>query len=169
MRANRKGEKAQLISAMFILFLLSSIAYAVEGARVELTMVAEKEIVTINEEGETELSYIAPNIVIPGDVIAYSVNYQNVGDDTADSTYITNAIPEHMTYMEESAKGEGTEIAFSVDGGSRFGRPDQLTVLNSEGEAVPASTYDYTHIRWVFTGPLASGDSGQVLYRARIN
>jgi len=169
MNKDRTEKKALFISTTFVLILLSGIAYASEGARVELTMVAEKERVSINEAGEVEVSYIAPEIVIPGDVIVYSVKYQNVGDDIADSTYITNAIPEHMTYMEESALGEGTDIAFSVDGGRRFGKPAQLTILNSEGEAVPAAVGDYTHIRWLFTGSLSPGDSGQVLYRARIN
>ncbi len=169
MNKHQLGKRALFGGTTFMLILLNGIAFAALGARVELTMVAEKELVSINEAGEVEVNHIAPNIVIPGDVIVYSVNYQNVGDDIADSTYITNAIPEHMTYMEESASGEGTDIAFSVDGGRRFGKPTQLTVLNKEGEAVPATMGDYTHIRWVFTGSLAPGDSGQVLYRARIN
>ncbi|MFQ5596836.1 MAG: hypothetical protein ACE5GK_02180 [Nitrospiria bacterium] len=162
-------KKEMAISLLSILIFSSVASHALEGARVELTMVAEKETVVINDQGEKEVQYVTPKIVIPGDVIVYTVNYINQSDDISENTFITNKIPDHLTYIENSASGTGTDILFSVDGGRQFAKPRQLIVRNADGRERSATVKDYTHIRWVFNNALAPGGKGAVVYRARIN
>ncbi len=164
-----KKQQRVLLTTLCMLASLVRVAYADEGGRVELTMLAEKEIVSVNEQGAQEIQYVVPSTVIPGDVILYTVAYVNKGDESAENTYITNKIPDHMVYMENSASGLGTEIRYSVDDGQSFDLPHQLMIHDSEGKARLATTKDYTHIRWLFTGLLDPGSEGKVFYRARLN
>jgi large repetitive protein len=46
--------------------------------------------------------------LVPGDILEYTIDVENKGDDTADNVVITDAIPTHTTYVPGSATAGGT-------------------------------------------------------------
>jgi hypothetical protein len=85
----------------------------------------------------------------------------------AGTVVITNPIPENTVYLADSAFGAGTQIVYSVDGTEHFAAPDKLTVVR-EGVQVPATSADYTAIRWTFGPALAAGAQGHVSFNVRL-
>jgi uncharacterized repeat protein (TIGR01451 family) len=112
---------------------------------------------------------IAPDSVIPGDELRYSVRFTNVGKEAVDarSVVITNPIPANTEYLEGSAVGDTTEIQFSVDKGTAFGAATGLTIARNSSEA-PANARDYTTIRWIYEPGLAPGETGLVSFNVRL-
>lgn len=160
-----------VISAAAFLVLISANvnrAWSQEKGAVELKAVAEMEVEVINDEGQKEVQRVPAAKVVPGDIVIYTIYYTNNGADSAENFVITNPVPEHMTYLTESAGGENTEITFSVDGGKSYSIPGDLTVTDSEGNQKIAGPSDYTHIRWALNQPVAPGDTGYVYFNAQL-
>ena len=89
----------------------------------------------------------------PGQTLAYSMTYTSVGSVEARRVVVLDEIPVPSIYVPGSAAGDGSEIAFSHDGGATF----------DGSEATPV-----THIRWRIQAPLTPGDSGVVSFRVRV-
>jgi hypothetical protein len=81
---------------------------------------------------------------------------------------ITNPVPEHMLYLDQSAAGTGTAIEFSVNGGKSYGTPDKLNVTDASGKSRKAVASDYTHIKWTVSKPVEPGGRGEVLFKAKV-
>jgi uncharacterized repeat protein (TIGR01451 family) len=141
---------------------------AQENGKVELKMVAEKEIVVTGTDGGKTVRRVPADKVIPGDEVIYTITYVNNGSEPAENLVVKNPIPEHMKYVGASASGESCAITYSVDNGKNYGAPEELMVKDSKGNEVPASSTDYTHIRWILSKPVAPGSSGQISFRARL-
>jgi len=135
---------------------------------VELKMSVEQEIKTKDADGNVRTKRVAPKLVLPKDEVIYTIRYHNSGEQEATDVVITNPIPADVIYRAGSAKGLGTKIRFSVNGGKQFGEPDELTVTLPDGKERPATESDYTHINWTLLKPVAAGKRGQVSYRARV-
>ena len=71
-----------------------------------------------------------------------------------------------MIYTQNSARGKGTKITFSIDGGKTYDAPAKLFIFDASGRKFPARPQDYTHIRWSFGDPLLPGAKGEVSFRA---
>ncbi|HEU4532030.1 MAG TPA: hypothetical protein VFR59_12630 [Steroidobacteraceae bacterium] len=143
-----------------------SAAQAQEKGCILLKTVAEVEQAAKDERGNETKRLVAAEKVVPGDEVVYTVSATNVCDANADAVVIDNPIPEHMTYIAESAIGPGTEVTFSVDGGFNYGKPNALTMSNPDGSKRPAAAADYTHIRWVMRNPLKPGAVAFARFRA---
>jgi uncharacterized repeat protein (TIGR01451 family) len=152
--------------AAILLLLLVGTAAAQEN--IELTSRAETETVTVNAKGEKETVRTPAAKVVPGDTVIFTNSYRNAGREPATRVVIVNPVPEHMTYLEESATGEKMTITFSVDGGKSFAAADQLFLPGPDGKPRPARAEEYTHIRWTLPGALPPGASGEVVFRARL-
>ena len=166
-----KNLKKLTISAAVMSLLVmtwSPQAIAQEKGSIELKMVAEKEIVVENENGEKEIKREAVDKVIPGDHVVYTIEYKNVGEEAASSVVINNPVPENMHYVAGTATGDSADIVFSVDGGQSFDKAENLKVMDEEGKERPATAKDYTHIRWNLVDSVATGAMGQVAYRAEL-
>ena len=159
--------KRGVIAAMvgLLVTLTASWACAQQG-HIQLKSVAEVEKEVVSQDGKRELQRMPAATVVPGDEIIFTTMYENIGPKRAENAVITNPIPEHMLYQEGSAEGEGTRVAFSVDGGKAYDLPGNLFVFDASGRKFPARTQDYTHIRWTFENPLPSGTKGKVRFRA---
>jgi uncharacterized repeat protein (TIGR01451 family) len=132
-----------------------------------LKSVAEIEQVVTNDKGEKSVKLVPAGKVVPGVEVTYTVTANNICKQAADKATISNPVPEHMTYVENSAIGPGTDITFSLDG-KTFGAPDALTV--QEGGATRRARADeYRQIRWVFKDPLQPGAQGFARFRAVLN
>ena len=145
------------------LLLLSVEVFA--KSLVSISITAEKEV-TVNKVTKK----IAATTINPGDVIFYTLNYINSGDDAATSVVLNDPIPAGTSYIPGTVYGEGAEIIFSVDG-KTFNKPSLLTyeIKKRDGsfEKRAASPEEYTHVRWVMT-KIAAGARGNVGFQVRI-
>lgn len=131
---------------------------------------SQVEVIKVNKKGKEEVKLVDADKakVIPGNVIVFTNNYTNMTDNPISNIEIVNPVPEHVIYIGKSAVGQGTDIDFSVDGGSNFDKPKKLFVKNKKGKKVRASESDYTHIRWKVRRSIDPGKGGFVSFKAKI-
>lgn len=158
--------KRVIISAIMAVTVLLTASWAQAQGHIQLKSVAEVEKETLNAAGQKEIQRVPADKVVPGTQVLFTTYYENISKEVAQNTVITNPIPEHMRYTENSAQGAGGRITFSIDGGKTYETPAKLFVVDSAGRKFPARIQDYTHIRWTFENPLPSGAKGAVSFRA---
>ncbi|HID56161.1 TPA: DUF11 domain-containing protein [Candidatus Poribacteria bacterium] len=92
---------------------------------------------------------------LPGEEVTYTLNCFNNGTGRAVNGAVIQPMPSMVQYLPGSAKGEGTKISYSVDGGQTF------------QEEVEDETA-VTHIRWEIPGPLSPGESIELSFKAKV-
>ena len=160
--------KAKGIWIIWMVLVLAApmAVWAQPNGHIELTSVAEMEKELFSEEGKKEVKRVPAAKVVPGSEVIFTTTYKNVSKEKAEKAVITNPIPEHMIYTDNTARGTGTKITFSIDNGKSFNIPAKLFVFDAAGRKFPARSKDYTHIRWEMNNPLPSGAKGEVSFRA---
>jgi uncharacterized repeat protein (TIGR01451 family) len=160
--------KLSLLPIILTGFLLVLPAFSQDRAKgfIELRSLAEIETEEFNEEGKKEIRRVPASKVLPGTEVIFTTCYENIGTEAVEHTVITNPVPEHMTYKDDSGRGAGARITFSVDGGKTYDSPDALFIVDADGRTYPALSTNYTHIRWTFEDPLAPGEKGEVSFTA---
>lgn len=153
---------------LFILLLfLPSLAWAAPDVQVAIT--AEKVVMV--EEGGKQIEKREPAAdVLPGDVIVYTLQYENKGDEAAQNVVLNDPIPQGASYVVASVFSPAADVSFSVDG-KAFNKPSLLTYTvkkNGKAEQRQASPEQYTHIRWVVK-KIPAGKSGVVGFRVKVN
>ncbi len=156
------------IATMLVAGLLPTFAAADDAGQLEVKTVVQKENKVVTADGKTTVELVAADAVVPGEEVIYTVTYTNLSADPTDNIVITNPIPDQLTYVQGSAFGPGTTISFSVDGGKTFASPETL-VVSENGETRPATSADFTNIRWQVENTLANGQRGFARFRARLN
>jgi uncharacterized repeat protein (TIGR01451 family) len=156
------------VSAAAFAVLVGAAGASAEAGSIELRAKAEKRVLLQAADGTAQETYVSAAKVVPGDVVAYTIEARNVGSASADRVVITDPIPGEMKYLDGSADAAGAELLFSVDGGFRFDRPENLTVAQADGTRRPALASDYTHVRWVFAQPLAPAEQRSVRFLAQL-
>jgi uncharacterized repeat protein (TIGR01451 family) len=136
--------------------------------KVEVNVVAEKEIEVTGPDGKTMLQRVPAERVVPGDEVIYTITFINNGEEPAENLVVNNPIPQHMQYVPGSASDVMSAITFSVNNGKSFDVPEKLQVQDADGNPMPAKPTDYTNIRWTINEPVAPKSSGEVSYRARL-
>jgi uncharacterized repeat protein (TIGR01451 family) len=149
---------------LLTLSLLAAQAYAADGS-IRLKNEVFKEVEVTNAKGAKEHKLVAPGKALPKDEMVYITTFGNVGTQPATNIEIINPVPNNSLYKDGSAFGSGTQIMFSVDGGKSYGQPQALRVRSADGQMLPATAKDYTHIRWVFTNQLQPGQESNVTFR----
>ncbi|MDH3362221.1 MAG: hypothetical protein OEM50_01540 [Gammaproteobacteria bacterium] len=147
------------------LLLLAGNALAQQGT-IRLEHQAEQWETVTDDNGAEQVQLVKVTNVVPGDKVLFTVTYTNTGDQPAENVAITNPVPEHMVYVDDSAAGDNTSILFSADGGENFADASDLRVSNDDGSQRPANASDYTHVRWVVQSDVAPGTSGAVQFAA---
>lgn len=145
--------KTSLLFAVLLTWVFATVAGAQERS-IELKTTAAKQLQVMHDDGRVETKLVPADLVVPGDVVAYTIEAVNVGESDAERVIITDPIPEHTAYVSGSAEGDA-RILFSVDQGMRFDAPGALVVAAADGSTRPATPADYTHVRWIFSEPLA--------------
>lgn len=151
---------------MALVLAIPVAGWAQFNGHIQLTSVAEIEKEVSNTEGKKEIKRMPASTVVPGTEVIFTTTYENVSKEKAEKAVITNPVPQHMVYTENSARGFGTRITFSIDNGKSFNIPSKLFVFDAAGRKFPARPHDYTHIRWEMIKPLPSGATGEVSFRA---
>lgn len=152
--------------AALSLLVLPLLAGAVHAKpELQMNMTAEKEI-TVTEAGKKVVKRVPAQTSAPGEVLIYTLNYKNVGDEKATAVNVDNPLPTGTRYVGDSAGGAGSQVSFSVDGGKTFAKPELLSVQKA-GKKQKADAVDYTTIRWVI-GEVKAGQAGQLGFRAQV-
>jgi uncharacterized repeat protein (TIGR01451 family) len=146
---------------------VSSQAFAQAPGCIVLKSTAEVEQEVINAKGEKSTKLVPAAKVVPGIEVTWTITANNVCKQPSDKVTINNAVPEHMTYVANSASGPGSDITYSLDG-KTFASADQLTVQEN-GAARKARADEYRNIRWVFKDSLPPGAQGFARFRAVLN
>lgn len=159
--------KTALITGIIALLLPLS---AVAKPLISVSITAEKEV-TVTEKGKKVKKMVTADKIDADDVIFYTVNYINSGNESATNAVLNDPIPQGTSYVPGSAYGEGAEITFSIDNGKGFKRPSLLTyeIKNRDGsvEKKAASSEEYTHIRWTIA-KIPAGTRGKVGFQVRV-
>lgn len=148
--------------------LLLALASSSAAAQIEVSTIAQIEIVETGEDGKQTIRREAATRVVPGTEVIYTITAKNAGNEPADKVVVTNPVPAQTRYVDGSAAGANTDITFSVDGGKTWGTAGTLTVVDTRGESRAATAEDYTHVRWTLRSDLAPGRQLPVWYRAQV-
>ena len=144
--------------------LMTAGAYAADKACVELKTTGETESEVV-ENGQKVKRLVPVEKAVPGDEIVWTITAKNVCTTPTDNVVIANPVPEHMTYVANSAMGTGTDIVYSVDG-KEFKSAADLQVRAADGTTRAARADDYRAIRWTYKAAFAPGATAFVRYRA---
>jgi uncharacterized repeat protein (TIGR01451 family) len=150
--------------AVFLMFAANS-AFAEEGA-IRLANKAMKQVIAINDKGEREVSFVEPTTVIPGDVILYTIEFENISNEEAANIVIDDPVPNNSLYRDGSAAGENAEIMFSLDG-KKFDVAENLFVEDNGAKRL-ASAKDYRSVRWIIKQALKPGEKKTVSFKTEI-
>ncbi len=118
-------------------------------------------------QGREITKLISADRVVSGDTVIYTLEVRNTAQSSVARPVVTYAVPEHMTYLPDSAVGPGAEVSYSVDAGRSFDTPENLTIQEPGGQVRAATAADYTHIRWQLKNPLKGNSVAFVRFRAR--
>ena len=108
----------------------------------------------------------------PGDTLQYVLTASNIGDGLMKNPEIVDPIPAGVTFVAESAKGEDTEITFSMNQGSTYmAWPPFYTVRNSKGILVKreATPDMISHIKWTISKDLTPGETSTMEFLVVVN
>jgi uncharacterized repeat protein (TIGR01451 family) len=147
-----------------LMFFALSFAAAAQ-AHLDVQTLVQKEQAFINEQGESDTRFVTADVVVPGEIVYYTITFTNVSDESAENVVITNPIAADLVYVEGSAFGPGTDMQFSVDGGETFANRDELDVTE-DGVTRPAEARDFTHVRWVMQNTLEAGAQATARFAA---
>jgi uncharacterized repeat protein (TIGR01451 family) len=127
-----------------------------------LTSKVELEKATPGTNRNAELySYVEPKVVVPGDRLRITLTFTNNGTAPATGLNITNPIPEGLYFNGTS---DTTDFTVSVDGGKSFGPLASLMVPVENAAPRAATLSDVTHVRWLWSHPVAPQQSRSVAF-----
>jgi uncharacterized repeat protein (TIGR01451 family) len=126
----------------------------------------EQEVTDAN--GQKSIRLVPPAKVVPGNHVIYTITAHNLCRKPVDKVVVNNPVPEHLSYVADSATGAGTEISYSADG-RIFAKPGALMIKDADGSVRAPRDEEIRSIRWVFSGALAPGQSSSVRFRAAVN
>ncbi|MGB7413660.1 MAG: hypothetical protein WA902_05585, partial [Thermosynechococcaceae cyanobacterium] len=137
--------------------------------KVKLVLGAQKQVVSTDAAGKEVMTWEALEgqaEVQPGDVLRYTLSSENAGDKPAEKLVLTQPVPSKTAYIADSAKANGAELTYSIDGGNTFSAQPMVEVTLPDGtvEMQPAPAATYTHVRWDYGTSLKPMASVRAVY-----
>lgn len=132
------------------------------------TQIVERMVTTETDDGALTVEFVEATTVVPGEILAYWLEYQNSGEQSAENVVLTVPVPGDVTYVENSATMSSVVPVFSTDGGATFAPRGHLTV-SVNGVERKALAEEITHIRWMFTSEIPVGEQGKLGFQATLN
>jgi uncharacterized repeat protein (TIGR01451 family) len=151
----------------FISGMTAALAAAPTAPAPEVRAIAEIESQVV-EHGREVRKLLPADRVVSGDWVIYTLEVRNTAPTAIPNPTVTYPVPEHMSYVADSAVGPATEVSFSVDGGHSFDAPENLKLQDADGQPRPAAAAEYTHIRWQLKHGLKANSVAFVRFRARV-
>jgi len=119
----------------------------------------------IQAEGGASHEFVRADQLQVGDEIFYTLRVRNVTDAPLSDVIVIRAIPRNTQYVEGSAVGPAAIVTVSIDGGASFSEPGSIELQVAPATLRPATSDDYTHLRWELRYPLASGATALLRFR----
>jgi uncharacterized repeat protein (TIGR01451 family) len=109
-------------------------------------------------------------VVNPGEILDWTIDSENSGNAPARSYQAIGHIPQGTTFVAGSAKADGANAVFSIDGGKSFSAQPLIEVKQADGSTkqVPAPVAMYTEIRYEWADSLAAGGKLSASYKVRV-
>lgn len=148
---------------------LASVFPAQTVSALTAKQVVQKEIITINANGQETITRVEPTTMTPGDRVVYRLLFTNDLAEPTDDFELTMPIPGELTLIAGSEVFSGVTTTYSTDQGSSFATQENVRVRKTDGSYRPAGVKDITHIRWQIVDPVAPGVSGELSFAAIIN
>lgn len=165
------GRLTVIVSFLSAVFLLAGVALAQPGSpKLVLKTAAEKEV-QVKKDGKIQVTRVPADRAHPGDVVVYTITYENAGKGPVLDAEIVDPIPQGVVYLLNSAEGKDAEITCSIDGGRTWLKPPvMMQVRKPDGslESQPAPPERYTHIRWLIKKSVAPGQTGKVSFKVTV-
>jgi uncharacterized repeat protein (TIGR01451 family) len=156
------------VTLLTLAALSSSSLHAGEAsACIALKTAVEVQQVYTGSSGQALLRAIDSAHARPGDEATYTITVTNSCAAPAPDVVIDRPVPPHRSYLKGSAKGDGTDRVFSVDG-EHFARFDDLRVQEPSGVLRPGAAEDIKAIRWRFKSPIDPGQSLVIHFHAKV-
>jgi uncharacterized repeat protein (TIGR01451 family) len=141
--------------------------FMIVGARPQVTMQLSGAV----ERDSALVALDKATVVKPGEVLDWTITSENSGNAEALQYKAVGHIPQGMTYVAGSAKGDGNAKAvYSIDGGKSFSAQPTIEEKQADGtvKRVPAPIAMYTEIRYEWADPLAQGGKLSASYKVRV-
>ncbi|WP_439567606.1 hypothetical protein [Sphingopyxis sp.] len=157
--------KSWTILALAIGLAIGSAPVAAQGTGALSSKIELEKLAPTTAGQAPAKSYVAPDVVVPGDRIRVTLTFTNNGAAPAAGLNLTNPIPEGLVY-DDTADPAGFSV--SIDGGKTFGPLAALTVPVTGADARAAVAADVTHVRWLWPDAVAPGQSRSVAFFGRV-
>lgn len=116
---------------------------------------------------EAERNGEVDTVYSPGDTIQYTLMAKNTGDGIMTSPEIVDPIPEGVSYVANSARGEDSQIFFSINSGAQYTEWPILVEVSSEDGAQAGMTArpdQVTHVKWIIDAQIPPGGQKELSF-----
>ena len=157
-----------MFRAFFTLSALAVASLATPATALEAEQRVLKEVTVTQADGTEKKSYVAADLVTPGETVVYALVFRNEKEEPAENIVLVMPVPSEITYIEGSASNRLAAADFSTDGGTTFAPRAGLNVQEADGRLRPASALDITHVRWTISKAVLPGEAGQLWFRGTL-
>lgn len=130
--------------------------------KVELSGSVLREAARVNLEKST--------VVNPGEILDWTLTSENSGNAPALNYKVVGHIPRGTEFVAGSAKADGANAIYSIDGGKSYSPQPTIEQKQADGtvKRVPAPIAMYTDVRYEWADPLAQGGKLSASYKVRV-
>lgn len=122
-----------------------------------------------NVHGKTVSKSVEGLTLRQGDVVEYTIDASNSGDEAAVGFNAVGPVPAHMAYVSGSARAEQpAKIEYSVDGKTFSAHPTQLVKTPKGTVRKPVPPSDYVSVRFTALKPLPAKATYHYRYEVRV-
>lgn len=149
----------------FTALVLAGLAFAAQAQAMSATQSVLKEVRTLDPTGDVSISYIAADLVTPGETVVYRVDYLNDGNEPVTDFELTMPVPSEILFSEVIETDTSQTVVYSADGGQSFYDLSELVMMTDFGEPRLAGPEDITHVRWTIHGNMVPETKGYVAFK----
>ncbi|MEM7327907.1 MAG: hypothetical protein AAF437_04150 [Pseudomonadota bacterium] len=152
----------------FALALFGTASVPAFAAGLSATQSVELVNVSVDANGRETRTFAPATDVEPGEQVRYQLTYTNDGSAPAEKVSLIMPVPTEVTFLEGSIETGTSAVSYSSDAGETFAPRDQVLVRDGDSVRI-ANADEITHIKWVFSQPIAPSESGTISYMAVLN
>lgn len=130
-----------------------------------LDSIVELERTATAADGAVAITYVRPDVVVPGDRVRITLNFNNRGRAPVTNLKLRNPIPDGLQFDGTS---DVAGLSVSVDGGTNWGALADLKLTAADGTSRAANLADVTHVMWILPEPVAPAARGSVRFFTRV-
>gem|GEM_PF-406425 len=159
--------KHRTVTTLLLTVLLATVGLAQGAPQLVIDLSEEKVNQSTDERsGTNDIAYF------PGDTIRYKLQARNAGSGIMTKPVVTDPIPQGVSYLAATAKGEDSIIEYSIDGGVSYHNwPVTYIVRNAAGQniEVNATADMISHIRWLIQTELPAQNYKNLEFMVEVN